>query len=202
MRKWARTGAALAAFTGSALLAPQAALACSGPVLTLEEATTTATLILAGRVTSSPHVWAYELEVEEVFRGPSGDTVLIGAARPVEPAAAPICSHQLKVGDRVVIALPDPSDLGLFSSAVWHLLPDGSVGTIAPEPPAATHDELFALLRLLPDTAIAPVPQPALWLGPVGVIPLAAGVVLGIRLRRSHRCLRDGVVPVPGHHAR
>lgn len=183
MKNWLRTPAALAVLLGGVLVAPQSALACSGPVLAFEEATTTATLIVAGRISSSPHEWAYELDVEEVFRGPSSDTVLIGPAQPVEPVEAPICSHQLKVGDRVVIALRDPSDLGLFSSAVWYLLPDGSVGTVAPEPPAATHDELFALLRLLPDTGIAPVPQPALPLGSVGVILLAAGVGLGIRLR-------------------
>lgn len=182
MKNWLGTAGAVATLIGGALVAPQSALACSGPTLTLEEATTTATLILAGRVSSSPHEWAYELEVEEVFRGPSSDSVLIGPAEPLEPAAAPICSHQLKVGDRVVVAVRDPSDLGLFSSAVWYLLPDGSVGTIAPEPPAATHDELFALLRLLPDTAIGPLPHPALPLGSVGVFLLAAGVALGSRL--------------------
>lgn len=185
MNRLARTAAALAVLAGSALLAPQTAFACSGPALTLEEATTAATLILAGSVSSSPHEWAYELEVEVVFRGPASDAVLIGPAEPVEPAMAPICSHQLKVGDRVVVALPVPSDLGLFSSAVWYLLPDGTVGTIAPEPPAATHDELFALLRLLPDTAITPVRTPALPLGSVGAILFAAGVALGIRKVQS-----------------
>lgn len=183
MRKWSRVAAAVAVFVGGAVVAPQSAFACSGPALTLEEATTTATLILAGRVSSSPHEWAYELEVEEVFRGPSSDTVLIGPVEPVEPVEAPICSHQLEVGDRVVVALRDPSDLGLFSSAVWYLLPDGSVGTIAPEPPAATHDELLAYLRLLPDTAIAPVPQPGAPLRAVGIVLLTAGVIVGIGLR-------------------
>lgn len=192
MRRWSRVAAAVAVSTGSALLAPQAAFACSGPALTLDEATTTATLILAGRVSSNPHEWAYELEVEEVFRGPRSDTVLIG---PIEPATPPICSHQLEVGERVVVALRDPSDLGLFSSAVWYLLPDGSVGTVAPEPPAATHDELFASLRLLPDTAIASVPQPAIPLRPVGVILLAAGVALGI----ARPAIRHGIgSAIPG----
>ncbi|MEO6349291.1 MAG: hypothetical protein ABIP53_01445 [Candidatus Limnocylindrales bacterium] len=80
------------------------------------------------------------------------------------------------------MALRDASDLGLFSSAVWHLLPDGTVGTIAPEPPAATHDELFTYLRLLPDTSIAAARPPALPLRALGVILLAAGLGLGILL--------------------
>ncbi len=93
-----------------------------------------------------------------------------------------ICSHQLEVGERVVVALRDASDLGLFSSAVWHLLPDGTVGTIAAEPPAATHDELIAYLRLLPDTSIAAARPSALPLRALGVILVAAGLGLGILL--------------------
>ena len=184
MRKWSRVSAAVAAFIGSALFAPQSAFACSGPVLTLDEATTRATWIFAGRISSKPHEWAYELAVEEVFRGPILDAVRIG---PVAPSTPPICSHQLKVGDRVVIALRDPDDLGLFSSAVWYLLPDGSVGTIAAEPPAATHNELFAYLRRLPDTAIAPVPQPSPSLRVLGIALLAAGVTISFGLRANRQ---------------
>ncbi len=94
MRNWLRMATAVAVVVGAAFLTPQAVFACSGPVLTLEKATSTATLIFIGRVVSKPHESAYELEVEETFRGPSSDTVVIG---PAVPTGA-ICSHQLKVG--------------------------------------------------------------------------------------------------------
>lgn len=186
MGTWSRIAAALGVLAASALLAPPPAFACSGPVITLEEATSAAKLILAGRIVSQPHEWAYELEVEEVCRGPDTDRMIVG---PAAPATPPIYSHHFEIGERAVIALRDPRDLGLFSLAVWYLLPDGSVGTIASEPPAATHDELFAYLRSLPDTAIAPVPRATPPLGPIGIIVLAAGLVctLGGCARLGHR---------------
>ncbi|MEO6349290.1 MAG: hypothetical protein ABIP53_01440 [Candidatus Limnocylindrales bacterium] len=82
MRNWLRMATAVAVLVGGAFLAPQSVFACSGPALTLEEATSTATLILAGRVVSNPHEWAYELEVEETFHGPSSDTFVIGPVAP------------------------------------------------------------------------------------------------------------------------
>lgn len=174
MRNWVRAATAVAVVGAVASLTPQPALACSGPVPTREEAVDAATLILAGRVVSKPGEWAYELEVEEVFRGPHSDTVVVGNPA---PATAPICSHQLEVGDRVVVALRDSTNLGLFSSAVWSLLPDGTVGTMAPEPPAATHDELFAYLRLLPDTSMPTEQSRSSLLRTLGVVLLGASLV-------------------------
>ena len=142
-----------------------------------------ARLIAAGEVIASPHDWAYELDVQEVFRGDIGDTLLVG---PPEPSAtALICSQQIEVGDRIVVALRDPSDLGLFSSAVWYLLHDGTVGTIGHEPPPATHEELFARLRLLPDTAIAHEESRGFPLLLGASLALAAGA--GLALRRAAR---------------
>lgn len=176
MRNWVRAATAVAVLGAVALVTPQSAMACSGPVPTLEEAVDAATLILAGRVVSKPGEWAYELEVEEVFRGPQIDTVVIGD---LAPATAPICSHQLEVGDRVVVALREPTNLGLFSSAVWLLLPDGTVGTIASEPPAATHEELFAHLRLLPDTSMTTEWSSGSLLGTLGVVLVGMSLMFG-----------------------
>jgi hypothetical protein len=139
------------------------------------------TAILTGSVVSRPGDWAYELEVEEVFRGPQTDRVVIGH---LAPATSPICSHQLDVGDRVIVALRDRTNLGLFSSAVWLLLPDGTIGTIAPEPPAATHDELFAYLRQLPDTSMGTDQGRGLLPGTLGVALVTAAIGLGV-FRRS-----------------
>lgn len=177
MGNWVRAATAVAVLGAVAFVTPQSALACSGPVPTLEEAVDAATVILAGSVVSKPGDWAYELEVEEVFRGSQSDTVVIGD---LAPATAPICSHQLEVGDRVVVALREPTNLGLFSSAVWLLLPDGTVGTIAPEPPAATHEELFAYLRLLPDTSMTTERSSGSLLGTLGVVLLGMGLMFGV----------------------
>jgi len=176
MRNWARAATAVAVLGAVAFVTPQSALACSGPVPTLEEAVDAATVILAGVVVSKPGEWAYELEVEEVFRGPQSDTVVIGD---LAPDTAPICSHHLVVGDRVVVALREPTNLGLFSSAVWRLLPDGTVGTIGHEPPAATHDELFAYLRLLPDTSMMTEQSSGSLLGTLGVVLLGMSMMFG-----------------------
>ena len=184
MRNWVRAATAVAVLGAVAFVTPPSASACSGPVPTLEEAVDAATLILAGRVAAKPGEWAYELDVEEVFRGPQSDTVVIGDLAPV---TAPICSHQLEVGDRVVVALREPTNLGLFSSAVWLLLPDRTVGTIAPEPPAATHEELFAYLRLLPDTSMTTEQSSGSLLGTLGVVLLGMSLMFGA----SRRVWRD-----------
>ncbi len=182
VRNWARAVCAAAVLGTVAFVAPQSALACSGPVPSREEAVDAATLILTGSVVSRPGDWAYELEVEEVFRGPQIDTIVIGDDA---PDTAPICSHQLEVGDRVVVALRDPMNLGLFSSAIWHLLADGTIGTIAPDPPAATHDELFTYLRKLPNTSMAANQSRGLLMAALGVALVAASIGLGVsRLAR------------------
>jgi hypothetical protein len=186
MRNWVHAATAVAVLGAVAFVAPQSALACSGPVPTREEAVDAATLILAGRVVSKPGEWAYELDVEEVFRGPQSDTIVIGDLAPATP---PICSHQLEVGDRVVVALRDPTNLGLFSSAVWLLLPDGTFGSIAPEPPAATHDELFTYLRVLPDTSMPTEKTRSSLLRTLGVVLLGASLVFGV----SRHAWRDEV---------
>jgi hypothetical protein len=180
MRNWMRAATAVAVLGAVAFVTPQSALACSGPVPTREEAVDAATLIMAGRVVSKPGEWAYGLEVEETFRGPQADSIVIGA---LAPATSSLCSHQLEVGDRVVVALRDPTNLGLFSSAVWYLLPDGTVGTIAPEPPAATHDELFAYLRFLPDTSTSAEQSRGLLLRTLGVVLLGASLVFEVSRR-------------------
>ncbi len=175
-----RAAAALAVLAAVAFVTPPSALACSGPVPTREEAVDAATLIMAGRVVSKPGQWAYGFEVEETFRGPQTEAIVIGALAPATP---PLCSHQLEIGDRAVVALRDPTNLGLFSSAVWYLLPDGTVGTMAPEPPAATHDELFAYLRLLPDTSMPAEQSRGLLLRTLGVFLLGATLVFEVSRR-------------------
>lgn len=188
MRNSVRAATAVALLGLVAFVTPPSALACSGPVPTLDEAVDAATLILAGRVVSKPSEWTYELEIEEVFRGPQGDTVVIGDPAPATP---PICSHQLEVGDRVVVALREPRNLGLFSSAVWLLLPDGTIRTISAEPPAATHDELFAYLRLLPDTSMPTEQGRGSLVGAMGVVLLGVSIVLG----RSRSAWRREAAP-------
>ncbi|HEU5325661.1 MAG TPA: hypothetical protein VFV59_07245 [Candidatus Limnocylindria bacterium] len=198
MRNSMRLATAVAALAAAAFVTPQAALACSGPMPTREEAVAAATIILAGRVVSQPSEWTYELDVERVFRGPQAESIVIGDPA---PSTAPICSHQLKIGDRVVVALQDPTDIGLFSSAVWYLLPDGTVGTLAPEPPAATHDELFGYLRLLPDTSMPAEQGSGSLLGTLGAISLSASVALAvIRGGSVRRRSRRGPV-ASGHRA-
>lgn len=185
MGNWVRAATAVAVLGAVAFVTPQSALACSGPVPTLDEAVDAASLILSGRVVSKPGEWAYELEVEEVFRGPQSDTLVIGD---LAPTTVPTCSHQLDVGDRVVVALREPTNLGLFSSAVWLLLPDGTVGTLAPEPPAATHEELFAYFRLLPDTSMTTEQSSGSFLGALGAVLLGMSLMFGVFRRVS----RDG----------
>ena len=144
---------AIVVMIGGGMVAPSIAHACSGPMVTMEDVAANAQLVFAGTVMSSPHAGAYELAVEEVFRGSLDPVVRIG---PQEPSGiAQTCSQYMESGDRVVAALWDRSNLGLFSSAVWYLLPDGTVGTLSSEVPAATHEELLTILRLLPDTALA-----------------------------------------------
>lgn len=170
--------AGLVLLVAGGLLVPGTVRACSGPVPTFDEAVDAARLILAGEVVASPHDGAYELETIEVFRGQAEDRILIGSPQP--DRASVVCSQRMEVGDRVVVALRDPGNLGLFSSGLWYLLPDGTVGTSASEPPAATHEELFARLRLLPDTAIAEARNldPSLVLA--GALLLAAGCATAI----------------------
>lgn len=184
MRNGGRMFIASVLLGAAALVSPQPALACSGPVPTRDEAVDAANLILAGQVVSKPGEWAYELAVEEVFRGPKSDSVVIGDPA---PSSSPLCSHQLAVGDRVVVALRDATNLGLFSSAVWLLLPDGTVGTIAPEPPAATHDELFTYLRLLPDTSMPTGLSPGSLLEALGAVLLGASILISVVRRRGPR---------------
>ena len=192
MRRWVGTGLATFVVSLASALAPEITRACSGPVPTFDEATAAARLIAAGEVIASPHDWAYELDVQEVFRGDVGDTVLLG---PPEPSGtALICSHQIEVGDRVVVALRDQTDLHLFSSAVWYLLPDGTVGTIGHEQPAATHEELFARLRLLPDTAMAQEESRGFPLALGASLALAAGAALALR-RVAQPHVRPSALP-------
>ena len=192
MRKCVLVGSAAVVVSLAAALEPGLARACSGPVPTFDEATAAASLIVAGEIVASPHDWAYELKVEEVFRGDVDATVLIG---PPEPSAtALICSHQAEIGDRLVVALRDRTDLGLFSSAVWVLLPDGTVATTAPEPPAATHEELFARLRLLPDTGMLEETNRNLPLALGAALALAAAGTLSLR-RLAQRQHRHSVTP-------
>ena len=145
---------AIVVMIGGGMAAPSVAHACSGPMVTMDDVTANAQLVFAGTVISSPHAGVYELAVEEVFRGSLDSVVRIG---PEEPGIPQTCSQYMESGDRVVAALWDRSNLGLFSSALWYLLPDGTVGTLSSEVPAGTHEELLTILRLLPDTAL-PVP--------------------------------------------
>lgn len=163
------------------LVVPGTARACSGPVPTFDEAVIAARLILAGEVVASPHDGAYELEVTEVFRGQVEERILIGPAQP-DPASV-LCSQRMEVGDRVVVALRDQGNLGLFTSGIWYLLPDGTVGTIAAEPPAATHEDLFARLRLLPDTAMVDERTLDFPLVLAGASVLTAGLATAITTR-------------------
>lgn len=134
------------------MASPRIAHACTGPMVTLEDVTANAQLVFAGTVISSPHAGGYELAVEEVFRGSLDSVVIIGLE---EPSDVPqLCSHSMEPGDRVVAALSDRSNLALFSAAIWYLLPDGTVGSVASELPAETHQELLAILRMLPNAAM------------------------------------------------
>jgi hypothetical protein len=196
MRGWVITGLATLAVSLASALAPEITRACSGPVPTFDEATAAARLIAAGEVIASPHDWAYVLDVHEVFRGDVGDTVLMGAPEPSDIAL--ICSHQIEVGDRVVVALRDHTDLGLFSSAVWHLLPDGTVGTIGHEPLAATHEELFARLRLLPDTAMAREEFQGFPLAVGASLVLGAGAALAVYSGRANQSRQSPSRPAGG----
>ena len=110
-------------------------------------------------------------------------------------ALAPeITRQQIEVGDRVVVALRDQTDLHLFSSAVWYLLPDGTVGTIGHEQPAATHEELFARLRQLPDTAMAQEESRGFPLALGASLALAAGAALALR-RVAQPHVRPSALP-------
>lgn len=172
----------LVAVTAGALVAPGPARACSGPVPTFDEAVAAARLIVAGDVVASAHDGAYELDVTEVFRGQVEDRILIGSPQPDLNSA--ICSQRMEVGDEVVVALRTASDLGLFTSGLWYLLPDGTVSTHALEPVAETHEELFARLRLLPDTAVVDEGGASSAVALGGALALVAGLATAIAIRR------------------
>lgn len=135
------------------------------------------------RFTSEPCAASAGWSTLSLRVGPQRDTIVIGDPA---PPTAPICGYQLAIGDRVVVALRDVTDIGLLSSAIWYLLPDGTVGTLAPEPPAATQAELFDYLRLLPDTSVPTEPAARSPLATLGAAFLAAsGFAIARRLRRG-----------------
>ena len=176
---------------GGGMVLPRAAHACSGPEVTMDDVSANARLVFAGTVVSSPHAGGYEISVEEVFRGSVDPVVVIGLEEPSD--VAQLCSHVMEVGDRVAVAQSDRSNLGLFSAAIWYLLPDGTVGSVASELPAETHEELFSILRMLPDTAL-PAPSPGSPLVPAGaaiLLLLASAVGARSVLGRSRAMAGD-----------
>ncbi len=174
----------LAAFLGAfswLLVWPTSVLACSGPVPDFTEAIAQARVIAIGRVTHSPSNGVYTIDIERVFRGKVGRSLIVGTALP--PTQAAVCQYNFQIGERVALALRDPADLGLFSAGVWWLHDDGSVGTLAVQAPVRTASELIALLHGLPNASAADPRQSPLLL--FGLMLLGTAVLARAYFSRS-----------------
>lgn len=101
---------------------PAPAVACSAPAVTVEEVAAASTFIAVADVLEAPNRGLnYRLRIVDLVRGEgrAGDEVIIGphnAAPGVTPGS---CSLTLPLGERIVVALPDPHNLNALSSYAW-----------------------------------------------------------------------------------
>ena len=145
--------------------------ACSMIFPPTHEVLAEADLIFEGEVTAVDGA-RLTIEVTEVYRG----DISIGSDElgSNEPASA--CAINVQPGQTIIVATDSLTALSM--PGVWWALDDGTLGTLAPEPPAATADAFRATLRGLPDTRMAP---PSGEVTIIGLILLmsAAGLAVG-----------------------
>ena len=180
---------ALAVCAVLALAAPERVAACSGPGHTFEEVVARSELIVEGTVTQSlVNGLAFDLDVQEVFKGAAGPTMRIG---PAEDLGGRGCEVGLDVGAHVILGVADVhTTLNALSTAVWYIAPDGSLSSTGVYYlMAADADDLRAKLRnALPDTSIPQVRSPDWRPAGTALIVLASLVSMGqlsLRLTRT-----------------
>ncbi len=174
----AAMGLVLVAALGSA--APAAA--CSRIFPPIDEVLAEADLIFEGEVTAVEG-GRLTLDVTEVYRGDvSTGSVDLGSSEPTTST----CAVSAESGQTIIVATDALDELS--SAGVWWVLDDGTLGTLAPEPPTTTADDFRRLISGLPDTAMA---GETAWATTVGffVLVTATGLaaVFARPLRRHER---------------
>lgn len=172
----------LAAAAGLALMAALGsagpAAACSMVFAPIDEVLAEAYLIFEGEVTSADG-GRLTLDVTEVYRGDvSTGTVDLGSDE------ATACAVSAEPGQTIIVAMNALNELSL--AGVWWVLDDGSLGTLAPEPPTTTADEFRRLLSGLPDTALPADTTPAGTVGFVLLVTAAGMAAVSSLLLRGH----------------
>jgi len=160
----AAAGLALVVAIGSA----RSVAACSMLFPPSDEVLAEADLILEGEVTAVDGT-RLTVDVTEVHRGdvPTGPTELGSTGE------ATACRIGVEPGQTIIVATDSLAELSM--AGVWWVLDDGTLATLAPEPPAATADEFRATLRGLPDTAML---SPSGDLTLIGLVLLASATGL------------------------
>jgi len=170
----------------AAALAPVIALGGAGSVAACSmvfpptgEVLAEADLIFEGEVTAVDAA-QLTIDVTEVYRG----NMSIGSNELGSDEPASACALIVQPGQAIIVAtdsLAQPSLAG-----VWWVLDDGTLGTLAPEPPAATADEFRATLRGLPDTRAV---RPTSGATAIGLVLLA--VALGLTAARARNLSQE-----------
>lgn len=159
-----------------ALGGAQSVAACSMIFPPTHEVLVEADLIFEGEVSAVDGA-RLTIEVTEVYRG----DISIGSNALGSNGAGSACVLNVQPGQTIIVAtdsLAEPSLAG-----VWWVLDDGTLGTLAPEPPAATADAFRAALRGLPDTRAMRPSSDAI---PIGLVLLAAALGLTASRARNH----------------
>lgn len=180
----------LAAAVGLALMAALGsagpASACSMVFPPIDEVLAEADLIFEGEVTAVDG-GRLTLDVTEVYRGDvSRGTVDLGSSE------ATACAVRAEPGQTIIVATDALDKLSL--AGVWWVLDDGTLGTLAPEPPTTTADDFRRLLGGLPDTAMLVNTTPTSTVGFVILLTAAglAAVSAGLLWRHGRRARSAG----------
>lgn len=150
--------------------------ACSMIFPPTDEVLAEADLIFEGEVTAVDGA-RLTIGVTEVYRG----NMSVGSNELGSDEPASACAVNVQSGQTIIVAtdsLAEPSLAG-----VWWVLDDGTLGTLAPEPPAATADAFRATLRGLPDTRAMRPSSDAIR---IGLVLLAAALALTASRARNH----------------
>ena len=173
----------LAAAMGLVLIA---ALGSAGPVAAcsmvfppIDEVLAEADLIFEGEVTAVEGS-RLKLGVTEVYRGEvSTGSVDLGSSE-----ALTACAVSAEPGQTIIVATDALDELSL--SGVWWVLDDGTLGTLAPEPPTTTADDFRRLISGLPDTAMPAKTTSATTVGLVLLVTAAGLAAVFARPLRRH----------------
>jgi hypothetical protein len=173
----------VATVTPVLVAAPVTACSLGGSWPGIEAAVADADVVFEGTVISAGGGSA-SIAVTHVFAGGVSEQINVATAPPST------CAVTIQAGEAIIAAVFDGY---LRPTAVWWVLEDGSIGTLAPKPPVASADELRSVLSVLPDTATA-APMPV---DRVGMALFTLAMLIGVsrtlsvtRARRwtSNRC--------------